>query len=60
MSYRGVRRLAAVMYTDMVGYTSLGQRNEALSLDLLEEQRRSRSPRRRISIAVTQTTVSEH
>src|ERR1700736_1983579 len=40
MSYRGARRLAAIMYTDMVGYTSLGQRNEALSLVLLEEQRR--------------------
>jgi adenylate cyclase len=28
------------MYTDMIGYTALGQRNESLSLALLEEQRR--------------------
>jgi len=28
------------MYTDMVGYTSLGQRNESLSLALVEEQRK--------------------
>src|SRR5438093_9480982 len=33
------RRLAAIMFTDMVGYSALAQQNEALCLALLEEHR---------------------
>jgi adenylate cyclase len=34
------RKLAAIMFTDMVGYSALAQRNEAFALELLEEHRR--------------------
>jgi class 3 adenylate cyclase len=35
----GERRLAAIMFTDMVGFTALAQRDEAAAMELLEEQR---------------------
>jgi adenylate cyclase len=34
------RRLAAIVFTDMVGYSALAQRNEAVALQLLGEHRR--------------------
>jgi class 3 adenylate cyclase len=34
------RQLAAIMFTDMVGYSAMAQKDEALALELLEEHRR--------------------
>ena len=39
MSDEEVRKLAAIMFTDMVGYSALSQRDEKLALELLEEHR---------------------
>jgi class 3 adenylate cyclase/TolB-like protein/Flp pilus assembly protein TadD len=38
------RRLAAIMFTDMVGYSALTQKNEALAIELIEEHRRLLRP----------------
>jgi adenylate cyclase len=40
----GERRLAAIVFTDMVGYTRLSQADESLALELLEEHRRLLRP----------------
>src|SRR5215472_489190 len=40
MSDQEKRKLAAIMFTDMVGYSALSQRDDKLALELLEEHRR--------------------
>src|SRR5213593_4919282 len=39
MSAEEQRKLAAIMFTDMVGYSALSQRDEKLAQELLEEHR---------------------
>jgi adenylate cyclase len=34
------RKLAAIMFTDMVGYSALSQRDSKLALELLQEHRK--------------------
>lgn len=38
------RQLSAIMFTDMVGYSALAQRDEVLSIELLEEHQRLLRP----------------
>src|ERR1700756_3196996 len=40
----GERRLAAIMFTDMVNYTSMSEKDEALALSLLEEHKQLLRP----------------
>src|SRR5439155_1007538 len=40
IAYNDARKLAAIMFTDMVGYSAVMERNEALALALLEDYRR--------------------
>src|SRR5260370_33055951 len=40
MSADEKRKLAAIMFTDMVGYSALSQRDDKLAQELLEEHRR--------------------
>jgi len=44
MSQPEQRKLAAIMFTDMVGYSALAQQSEALALELLDEHRRVLRP----------------
>lgn len=43
-SVKKQRKLAAIMFTDMVGYSALAQKDESLALELLEEHRQILRP----------------
>lgn len=41
---RPSRKLVAIMFTDIVGYTALFERNEALAMEILEDYRNISRP----------------
>lgn len=53
------RRLAAIMFTDMVGYTAMTQRNESLAVELLEEHRNLLRPVFRKHMGVEINTIGD-
>jgi hypothetical protein len=56
------RKLAAIMFTDMVGYSALSQRDDKLALELLEEDCRSKScfPWLEVTFAPSSLLVTDH
>jgi hypothetical protein len=48
------RKLAAIMFTDTVGYSALSQRDDKLALELLEEHRELLMPKSKQCIKIDQ------